>query len=65
VVGEHAKAKLWEAKEDHNTIYGGYQVDGNEEVFPKMCLDHIWDVKASETEEMKGRGAESVFDQVM
>jgi hypothetical protein len=30
---KHTKAKLWEAREGHKTIYGGYQVDENEKVF--------------------------------
>jgi hypothetical protein len=59
---KHAKAKLWEG---HKTVYGGYQVDGNEKIFLKTYLGQLRDVRAFfETQEMRGRGMEMVIDQL-
>jgi hypothetical protein len=59
---KHTKAKLWEG---HKAVYGGYEVDGNENIFLKTYLDHLRDVRAFfETKEMKGRGAEMVIDRL-
>ncbi|KUJ14344.1 uncharacterized protein LY89DRAFT_136243 [Mollisia scopiformis] len=56
----HTRSRIWEG---HNTIYGAYQVDGNEEMFLKTYVNHMRDVRAFfATDEMEGRGMEMVID---
>ncbi|KAF8857683.1 hypothetical protein BDZ45DRAFT_726578 [Acephala macrosclerotiorum] len=56
----HTRLRLWEG---HRTIYGAYQVDGNEEKFLKVYREHMRGVrKFFVREEMEGRGMEIVID---
>lgn len=56
----HTRLRLWEG---HKIIYGAYQVDGNEDEYLKMYVEHMRDVRELfVTEEMEGRGMEIVID---
>ncbi|CZR63978.1 uncharacterized protein PAC_13875 [Phialocephala subalpina] len=50
-------------RKSEKIIYGAYQVDGNEDEYLKMYVEHMRDVRELfATEEMEGRGMEIVID---
>ncbi len=60
---QHARSKVWEG---HKQVYGGYEVDGNEEVFLKTYNDHLRNVRSFfASDGMKGRGMEMCIDDLI